>query len=270
MITEQLKVDARHDRGQSTQGRDSKFMPTLIVVMPVFNEPATLATAVARVKSAPLPHGWSTQVVLVDDGSDAPTRALVAALGDSGDATVLLHPQNRGKGAAIRSGFVDALSKAHADDCILVQDADLEYDPRDFAPLLAPAIAGTADLVLGNRFATAPIGLKRTLHRTLNGLLTLSSNLMTGLKVRDMECCLKLFTAPALARVIADLDEERFGIEPQIVAAAARHGLRVCEVPVTYAPRSFDEGKKIRMKDGLRVFVVLWRERRRTARMRLR
>jgi dolichol-phosphate mannosyltransferase len=100
----------------------------------------------------------------------------------------------------------------------------------------------------------------------LNGFLTVSSNVMTGLKVSDMECCLKLFTIPAMRTIIGDLDEERFGIEPQIVAAAARHGLRVREAPASYAPRSFEEGKKIRMKDGLRVFVVLWRERRKTAR----
>ncbi len=241
-------------------------MRTLFVVMPVFNEPATLATSVARVRAARIGADWRTQVVLIDDGSTDGTPAAVRALGADGAAITLFHPRNRGKGAAIRTGFAHALSIATDRDAIMIQDADLEYDPADFAGMLAPLEAGAADLVLGNRWAVPPKGLKRLAHRMLNGFLTVSSNLMTGLRVSDMECCLKLFTVPAMRTIIGDLDEERFGIEPQIVAAAARHGLRVREAPVSYAPRSFDEGKKIRMKDGLRVFVVLWRERRRTAR----
>jgi glycosyltransferase involved in cell wall biosynthesis len=180
--------------------------------------------------------------------------------------TALVHPTNRGKGAAIRTGFAHVLALAAEDDAILIQDADLEYDPADYPALLAPLVAGDADLVLGNRWATPPKGLKRLAHRLANGFLTLASNLTTGLAVHDMECCYKLFAVPAMRRVIGDLDEERFGIEPQIVASAARRGLRVREVPVSYAPRSFEEGKKIRMKDGVRVFVVLWRERGRTRR----
>lgn len=239
-------------------------MPTLFVVMPVYNEPATLATSVGRARAASLPTGWSTRVVLVDDGSDPATLEVVRALGAEGAADALFHPVNRGKGAAIRTGFARALELARDDDAILVQDADLEYDAADFAPMLAPVAAGEADLVVGNRWHFPPTGLKRRLHRVLNGLLTAASNLMTGLRVHDMECCLKLFSVPAMRRVIGDLDEERFGIEPQIIAAAARRSLRVREVPVGYDPRGFADGKKIRMKDGLRVFVVLWRERRRS------
>jgi glycosyltransferase involved in cell wall biosynthesis len=242
-------------------------MPTLHVVMPVYNEPATLAAAVERVLAAPVPAGWTVHATLVDDGSDDATKAAIAAIAPRDGVTALSHPKNRGKGAAIRTGFAHVLEGAADADAILIQDADLEYDPADFPALLAPVVAGDADLVLGNRWATPPAGLKRLAHRLLNGFLTLSSNLATGLAVHDMECCFKLFTVPAMRRVIGDLDEERFGIEPQIVASAARHGLRVREAPVSYAPRSFDEGKKIRMKDGFRVFVVLWRERRRTKRM---
>ena len=220
-------------------------MPTLFVVMPVYNEPATLAESVSRVRTARLGEGWHTQPILIDDGSDEATlravRALVDDRGIDRGTIALFHPKNRGKGAAIRTGF------AHAG-------------------MLAPLAVGHADLVLGNRWAVQPRGIKRLAHRMLNGLLTLSSNLATGLKVSDMECCLKLFSVPAMRRIIGELDEERFGIEPQIIAVASRHRLRVCEAPVSYSPRSFDEGKKIRMKDGLRVFVVLWRERRRTAR----
>ena len=242
-------------------------MRSLHVVMPVYNEPATLAAAVARVVAAPVPAGWQVRIVLVDDGSDAATKSAIAELGSHSGVTALAHPRNRGKGAAIRTGFAHVLTLAAEDDAILIQDADLEYDPADYPALLAPIGRGEADLVLGNRWATPPKGLKRLAHRLANGFLTLASNLTTGLAVHDMECCYKLFTVPAMRRVIGDLDEERFGIEPQIVASAARHGLRVREVPVSYAPRSFEEGKKIRMKDGFRVFVVLWRERGRTKRL---
>ena len=242
-------------------------MPTLFVVMPVFNEPVTLRASVARVRAVQVGEGWRTQIVLVDDGSSDATPETVRALGAEGAAITLFHPRNRGKGAAIRTGFAHALSLAGAGDAVIIQDADLEYDPADFAGLLAPVARGEADVVLGNRWAVPPKGLKRLAHRLLNGFLTLSSNLMTGLRVNDMECCLKLFTVPALRTILRDLDEERFGIEPQIVAACARHRLRVAEAPCSYAPRSFEEGKKIRMKDGLRVFVVLWRERRKSRRM---
>lgn len=242
-------------------------MPTLFVVMPVFNEPVTLRASVARVRGAAVGDGWLTRIVLVDDGSSDATPETVRALGAEGAAVTLFHPRNRGKGAAIRTGFAHALTIADDRDAVIIQDADLEYDPADFAGLLAPAMRGEADVVLGNRWAVPPKGLKRLAHRMLNGFLTLSSNLMTGLRVRDMECCLKLFTVPALRTILGELDEERFGIEPQIVAACARHRLRVAEAPCSYAPRSFEEGKKIRMKDGLRVFVVLWRERRRSRRL---
>ena len=241
-------------------------MPTLFVVMPVYNEPGTLRASVERVRAAEVGEGWRTQVILIDDGSEPPTVSVVRALGGEGAVTALFHAANRGKGAAIRTGFARALELARDDDAIMIQDADLEYDPADFAGMLAVLRASGSDIVLGNRWSVPPKGLKRAAHRMLNGMLTLASNLMTGLRVSDMECCLKLFTVPAMRRIVGDLDEERFGIEPQIVAAAARHRLRVAEAPVSYDPRTFEEGKKIRMKDGLRVFVVLWRERRKTAR----
>lgn len=243
-------------------------MPTLFVVMPVFNEPATVARSVGLALDAPVPEGWSIRVVLIDDGSELETIDEGRTLSKRGQATVIFLPRNQGKGAALQTGFRRALELASDGDAVVIQDADLEYDSRDFMALLGPVARGEADLVLGNRWAVAPRGAKRFVHRLLNGFLTLASNATTGLRVRDMECCLKLFSIPALRRVLPDLDEERFGIEPQIVASAARHGLRVREVSVSYAPRGFDEGKKIRLKDGLRVFVVLWRERARTRRMR--
>ena len=240
-------------------------MPTLFVVMPAYNEPVTLRASVERSRAASVGPGWSTQLVVIDDGSTDSTAQTVKDLAAEGLAVALLHERNRGKGAAIRTGFARALELAQDGDAIIIQDADLEYDSADFAALLAPIQRGEADVVLGNRWAAPTQGVRRLAHRMLNGFLTLSSNLMTGLRVRDMECCLKAFSIPAMRRIIGDLDEERFGIEPQIVAACARHRLRVAEAPCSYSPRSFEEGKKIRMKDGLRVFVVLWRERRRTA-----
>lgn len=239
-------------------------MPTLFVVMPVFNESATVATSVRRAREAPLPDGWSAQVILVDDGSELPTVDRNREVAHRGEATVIFLARNRGKGAALRTGFGHALERASERDAVVIQDADLEYDSRDFASLLEPVIRGEADLVLGNRWTGSATSTLRLAHRLLNGFLTWASNLTTGLRVQDMECCLKLFSVPALRRVLPDLDEDRFGIEPQIVASAARHGLRVRETPVSYDPRGFADGKKIRAKDGLQVFAVLWRERRRT------
>ena len=230
------------------------------VVIPAFNEEGTIEwilTELDRVLE-------DFEAIVVNDGSSDQTSKVAAACADriGGELRVIEQPRNMGKGAAVRRGIAESVGEV-----VCIQDADLEYDPADFRALLAPLVAGDADLVLGNRWAIPPKGLKRLAHRLANGFLTLASNLTTGLEVHDMECCFKLFTVPAMRRVIGDLDEERFGIEPQIVAAAARRGLRVREVPVSYAPRSFEEGKKIRMKDGFRVFVVLWRERRRTKRL---
>jgi glycosyltransferase involved in cell wall biosynthesis len=175
---------------------------------------------------------------------------------------LLVHPSNRGKGAALMTGFDDVLRRASDADAVLVQDADLEYDPSDYPALVAAASAPGTDAVFGNRWERAPrdTGYRR-LHAAANGLLTRASNLATGLGVRDMECCYKLLPVPLLRRVRPWLSEERFGIEPQIAAALARLGARVAEVPVGYAPRSFSQGKKIRWTDGVRAIWVIARER---------
>lgn len=230
----------------------------LSVVVPMFNERDNAPLLVADVCDALADCPWPWELIVVDDGSTDGTRDLLTQ-GPALDprVRVVLHGRNQGKGAALRTGFREARGRF-----VLVQDADLEYDPSDYPALVAAASAPGTDAVFGNRWERAPrdTGYRR-LHAAANGLLTRASNLATGLGVRDMECCYKLLPVPLLRRVRPWLSEERFGIEPQIAAALARLGARVAEVPVGYAPRSFSQGKKIRWTDGVRAIWVIARER---------
>ncbi|MBU3683070.1 MAG: glycosyltransferase family 2 protein [Phycisphaerales bacterium] len=242
-------------------------MPVLHVAMPVFDEGQTLSRIVDRVMGAPLPPGWSLRLVMVDDGSrpEAARVAREARERGGSSAELLVHPRNRGKGAALMTAFDHVLAGAADADAVLVQDADLEYDPADYPALLGALVPGTG-AVFGNRWAgTRPAGAWRRLHAAANGFLTWASDLATGLGVRDMECCYKLLRVPVLREVRPWLTEERFGIEPQVAAALARAKVRVAEVPVRYAPRGFAEGKKIRWTDGVRALWVIARERARRA-----
>ncbi len=239
--------------------------------MPVFNEGGTLGEIVARVLAAPLPAGWRSELTVVDDGSRpdaaAAVRECVARHAAAGDVRLVEHPANRGKGAALMTGFDRVLASAADTDAVLVQDADLEYDPVDYAGLLA-ALRGPRSAVFGNRWAAGDVqrrGTYRRVHALGNATLTAASNAMTGLRLHDMECCYKLLPVPVLREVRPWLTEERFGIEPQIAAALGRLRVPVAEVPVRYDPRGFAEGKKIRAKDGLRAFWVIARERLRRA-----
>ena len=242
-------------------------MPILYVVMPVFNEGSTLGEIVHRVLEAPMPNGWSVQLIMVDDGSRADAaQATAQCAARAGSAVQLIvHPHNRGKGAALMTGFGAVLNRATDSDAMLVQDADLEYDPADFRALLAALSNPSTGAVFGNRWGT---GTERTgyrhMHALANRTLTWISNQATGLGVHDMECCYKLLRIPVLRTVLPWLSEERFGIEPQIAAALARAHIRVAEVPVQYSPRTFAEGKKIRWTDGVRALWVIVRERLRT------
>jgi len=239
-------------------------MPVLHVVMPVYDEGPTLAEIVRRVVEAPLPGGWQVDLTMVDDGSrpDAARIAADAARAFPGRARLIVHPRNRGKGAALMTGFDAVLVRADDADAVLVQDADLEYDPADFPALLAALARDGVGAVFGNRWAAAGArrGYRR-IHELANGLLTAASNAATGLGVNDVECCYKLLQVPVLRRMRPWLSEERFGIEPQVAAALARERVRVAEVPVRYAPRTFAEGKKIRWTDGVRALWVIARER---------
>lgn len=243
-------------------------MHVLHIIIPFYNERATLGTCLERVVAAPLPTGWRRALLLVNDssndGSGDVAAELVQSLATRGIAAVLLHhPVNRGKGAALQTGFDHVLSVAAPDDLAIIQDADLEYDPNDYARLLEPLIAGEAAVVFGTRWGrhTRTEGLWRKTHALGNRVLTGFSNLLTGHRVSDMECCYKVFTMEALRTIRPRLTEERFGIEPQIAAAVARHRLKLVERPVTYAPREVSAGKKIRARDGFRAFWVMARER---------
>lgn len=245
-------------------------MPTLHVVIPFYDEEATLRACVDRVIAAPMPAGWSKSLVLIDDHSGDNTGALAMAMVDElraagGEAiTLLAHTENRGKGAGLRTGFEHILHSAAPDeDVVIIQDADLEYDPADYPRLLEPIARGEAEVVYGSRFGRhrAAGGLWPRIHRAGNALLTAFSNLMTGYRVTDMECCYKLMPVRILRRVLPMLDEDRFGVEPQITAALARLNVRLAEVPVSYAPRNTAEGKKIGVRDGVRAIYVITRER---------
>lgn len=263
-------------------------LPRLHIVIPVYNEEATLAACLARVAAAPLPAGWPRSLILVNDASTDGTRALLESLFTAESAEiaeegrrsaraadselssalsafsavkVLHHESNRGKGAAIRTGFAAALEEAEATDVILVQDADLEYDPADWRRLLEPIAHGRARVVFGTRFGRhyRPATLALRLHAFGNRLLTEVSNWRTGLRVTDMECGSKAFTADVLRRIVPMLTEDRFGIEPEIAAAVAAIGERVEEVAVSYDPRSVGEGKKIKWSDGWAALRVIRR-----------
>jgi len=245
---------------------------TLHIVVPFYDEPTTLEPCVRRVLDAMLPTGWHRQLVLVDDhspksGGDAATELVETLVGEGHPVRLLRHASNRGKGAAVRSGFDDILS--HADDAAfdrdvaIIQDADLEYDPQDYRALLRPLILGEAEAVFGNRWhgAVTRRGAYGFVHRCGNGALTALSNLLTGLRVRDMECCYKAIPIGVLRRLRPMLTEDRFGIEPQIAAALARLGCRVAQVDVAYDPRGFGSGKKIRPRDAVAALMVMLRER---------
>lgn len=248
-------------------------MPTLHVVIPVYNERGTLDPCVRRVLAGRLPEPWALALTLVDDHSSEShfpaVQAVADALRPQGVAlTFLRHEVNKGKGAALQTGFDSILSRNGPEsDLVIIQDADLEYDPSDYAALMRPILDGQADVVLGTRWGEhRPVkGLKRKVHAWGNGALTLASNLMTGYRVSDMECCYKVFSVGLLRRVRPMLSENRFGIEPQMVAAFARLKRRVVERPVAYDPRGLSEGKKIGWRDGVRAIVVIARERFRRA-----
>jgi glycosyltransferase involved in cell wall biosynthesis len=218
----------------------------LSVVMPCYNERATIETIVERVLASP----YTGELVIVDDASTDGTRDIVKKLASTDDRIhVYEQPVNQGKGAALRRGFREATQPF-----VLVQDADLEYDPSEYNVLLAPLVDGRADVVFGSRFAG------QNAHRVLyfwhsigNKVLTLLSNMVTDLNLSDMETCFKVFRREVIQSIT--IEEDRFGFEPEITAKVAAGGWRVFEVGISYNGRTYAEGKKIGWKDGVR---ALW------------
>lgn len=219
----------------------------LSVIIPVFNERQTIAEIIRRVRSVPI----SKEIIVVDDGSRDGTRELLAAMEGQPELRVLYHPRNRGKGAALRTGFAQASGQI-----VVVQDADLEYDPAQYLQLIQPIVEGVADVVFGSRFQTE--GPHRVLyfwHYVANRLLTTLSNVFTDLNLTDMETCYKVFRREVVQAIAPTLRENRFGIEPELTAKVARRKYRVYEMGITYFGRTYQEGKKIGFWDALR---ALW------------
>jgi glycosyltransferase involved in cell wall biosynthesis len=234
--------------------RNGETPPLLSVVIPVYNERKTLLEIIRRVREVPVPK----ELVLIDDGSTDGTRDLLATLTEP-DLVICLHPHNRGKGAALRTGFARARG-----EIVLVQDADLEYDPADYPRLLQPILEDAADVVFGSRFKSRQARSGQVWwHVFGNRALTALSNLCTGLKITDMETGYKVMRRTVIQSVLPALTQDRFGIEPELTAKLAHTGCRIREVPIRYAPRSYQDGKKIGWRDALQAVWCILRYRRR-------
>lgn len=221
----------------------------LSVVIPVFNEEDTLQKILARVQADPM----DKEIILVDDASTDGTRGLLEEIDNThAYVKVIYHDKNQGKGAALRTGF-----EAVTGDIVVIQDGDLEYDPRDYPVLLQPILDGNADVVFGSRFLGGPHRVFFFWHYIGNKLITLASNMFSNLNLTDMMTCYKVFRRD----VIDDLKfrSDRFGFEPEFTIKVAKRGYRIYEVPISYAGRSYEEGKKITWKDGFRVMWVIFR-----------
>jgi glycosyltransferase involved in cell wall biosynthesis len=218
-------------------------VPTVSIVIPCYNEAATLEQVIDKVLAAPIPH---MEVIVVDDGSTDGTVDVLRDKVAPRVAQVLFHERNQGKGAALRTGFAAATG-----EIVLVQDADLEYDPRDYPRLLQPILEDRADVVFGSRFTGGES--HRVLyfwHSVMNKLLTLLSNMLTDLNLTDMEVCYKVFRRSVLQHIT--IEENRFGFEPEITAKVAKQRCRIYEVGISYSGRTYEEGKKIGWRDGVR------------------
>jgi glycosyltransferase involved in cell wall biosynthesis len=231
-----------------TAARPTSPQRCLSVVMPCFNEIATVEQVIDRVLASP----YTQELVIVDDGSTDGTREVLEKL-DLPRVRVLLQPRNQGKGAALRRGFAAAEAPF-----VVVQDADLEYDPEEYGDLLEPLLADKADVVYGSRFLSGrPHRVLYFWHSVGNRALTMASNMFTNLNLTDMETCYKAFRREVLDSFT--LEEDRFGIEPEITAKVAGQRWRVYEIGISYSGRTYEEGKKIGWKDGLRAVYCIVR-----------
>jgi glycosyltransferase involved in cell wall biosynthesis len=216
----------------------------LSIVIPVYNEERTIRLVLTHVLALPVPK----EVVIVDDASTDGTRRILNEYEAARGLHVIYKPQNEGKGAALRTAF-----RRVTGDVVVVQDADLEYDPRDILPLIKPIVLGEADVVYGSRFLAGLPQDRSLIHRLGNALLTKLSNCTTGLDITDMETCYKAFRRDVLRSF--EIRQPRFGFEPEVTARLARRGFRLYEVPIRYNPRGYAQGKKIGIRD---LFSTLW------------
>ncbi|HOP86084.1 MAG TPA: glycosyltransferase family 2 protein [Syntrophorhabdaceae bacterium] len=225
----------------------------LSIIIPAFNEIKTISEVIEKVVATP----YDKEIIIVDDGSTDGTRQyleetmLKAKEDRKSHLNIVFHEKNMGKGAAIRTGIKHAKG-----DIIIIQDADLEYDPKDYPTLLQPILEGKADVVYGSRFLGGPHRVLYFWHYVGNKVITLLSNMFTDLNLTDMETGYKVFRRDAIKDI--EIKSNRFGFEPEITAKIAKKGLRVYEVPISYYGRSYREGKKITWKDGVKaVFTIL-------------
>jgi len=223
--------------------------PKISVVVPVFNEKETLETLLDRVEQT----NFDKEIIIVDDGSTDGTREILKNKFED-KYTVLYHQQNMGKGAALQSGFDQVTG-----DIVIIQDADLEYDPSDYGKLIEPIVRGNADVVFGSRFLGGPHRVLFFWHYMGNRILTLFSNLLNNLNLSDMETCYKAFRSDILKTL--RLRSKRFGFEPEFTAKVARRRLKIYEVPISYYGRTYEEGKKITWKDGFSAIYCIIRYR---------
>jgi len=231
----------------------------LSIIVPVYNEIETIAEILRRVRAVPIvvPVGYGPddgsipferEIVVVDDGSTDGTTAFLHTLADEPDITIVFHEQNRGKGAAVQTAL------RHTEgDVMLIQDADLEYDPREYPALLQPIVEGRSEAVYGSRFRGGPTRAMFFWHMLGNRFLTFVTNILYDTILSDMETCYKVFTREVAEQL--DLRASRWGFDPEITAQILKLGYRIYEVPISYTGREFDEGKKISWRDGL---TVLW------------
>lgn len=218
----------------------------LSIIMPVYNEKATIREILKRVRAVDV--GMEKEIIVVDDGSKDGTREILREEESRGDIKVLYHEKNMGKGAAVRTGIASATG-----DFVIIQDADLEYDPQDYPALLKPLLEGKTEVVYGSRFLGGYGSSMLSWHRFGNKFLTAATNLLYGSSLSDMETCYKAFKASVIKSI--PLRSNRFEIEPEITAKILKRGYKILEVPIRYRGREFHEGKKISWKDG---FSALW------------
>ena len=222
--------------------------PCLSVIIPCYNEQGTIASLIAMVQASP----WVQEIIVVDDGSQDKSREILEAISDP-QVRVIMHTVNQGKGAALRTGFSHATA-----EFVIVQDADLEYDPSEYPLVLEPLLDDRADVVFGSRFLSGrPHRVLYFWHSLGNRFLTLMSNMFTDLNLTDMETCYKCFRREVIQAI--DIEEDRFGFEPEITAKLAKLRLRIYEVGISYSGRTYDEGKKIGWRDGVRAVYCIVR-----------